>query len=125
MTTSPTTARVGARELARRAMTAQIGDTAVELFLERGFDETTVDDICAATGISRTSFFRYFGSKEDVLMRGFEGLGDLMLEALRGMPDTVSPWTALRRSIEPLAVSYAADEARNRRLISLVIDTPT
>jgi mycofactocin system transcriptional regulator len=50
---------------------------AMRLFSERGFDETTVDDIAVAAGIGRRTFFRYFGSKNDVVWGRFaEGLAD-------------------------------------------------
>ena len=50
---------------------------AMRLFSERGFDATTVDDIATAAGIGRRTFFRYFGSKNDVVWGRFaEGLAD-------------------------------------------------
>jgi AcrR family transcriptional regulator len=118
-------ARPGARELARRAMTAQIAEMAVTLFTERGYDETTVEEICAVAGISRTSFFRYFRSKEDVLMQDFADLGELLLASLETRPADEAPWTALRNAISPLAARYDADGARTRRALRLVIETPT
>ena len=118
-------ARPGARELARRAMTSQIAEMAVDLFVERGYDATTVDDICEEAGISRTSFFRYFRSKEDVLMRDFADLGDLLLAALEARPGGERPWPALRHAIGPLAARYDTDGPRTRRALKLVIETPT
>lgn len=118
-------ARPGARELARRAMTTQIAEMAVELFVERGYDATTVDDICEVAGISRTSFFRYFRSKEDVLMRDFADLGDLLLAALEARPGDEPSWPALRHAIGSLTARYDADGARTRRALKLVIETPT
>ena len=41
---------------------------AFQLFLERGYEQTTVDDIVALAGVGRRSFFRYFPSKEDVVV---------------------------------------------------------
>lgn len=120
----PDKARPGARELARRAMTSQIAEMAVNLFVERGYEATTVDDICEVAGISRTSFFRYFRSKEDVLMRDFADLGDLMLAALEARPENEAAWSALRHAIGPLAARYDAEGARTRRALKLVIETP-
>ncbi|SNS13136.1 transcriptional regulator, TetR family [Geodermatophilus saharensis] len=45
----------------------EVAAVAQRIFLERGFDETSVDDVAAAAGISRRTFFRYFPSKADVL----------------------------------------------------------
>jgi AcrR family transcriptional regulator len=106
-------------------MTSQIAAMAVNLFIERGYDETTVEDICAVAGISRTSFFRYFRSKEDVLMRDFVDLGDVLLASLETRPDEEAPWVALRHAIAPLAERYDADSVRIRRILRLVIQTPT
>src|SRR5438034_1129540 len=47
-----------------------IWDAAIDLFTEKGFDETTVDDIAQTAGVSRRSFFRYFSSKSDLLALG-------------------------------------------------------
>jgi AcrR family transcriptional regulator len=106
-------------------MTSQIAEMAVNLFVERGYDETTVDDICAVAGISRTTFFRYFRSKEDVLMRDFADLGELLLVSLETRPEGETPWVALRRAIGPLAARYNSDDVRTRRALKLVIETPT
>ncbi|MFX6226362.1 helix-turn-helix domain-containing protein, partial [Acinetobacter baumannii] len=54
-------------ERSRRAAYAEISGIAMRLFLDQGFEQTTIDQIAAAAGISRRSFFRYFGTKEDVL----------------------------------------------------------
>jgi AcrR family transcriptional regulator len=117
--------RGGARERARLAMTREVAGIAVELFAERGYDSTTVEDICAAAGISRTSFFRYFRTKEEVLLRDFDDLGTLILSALVKRPDRESAWTALRHAITPLAAHYDADGARTRRILKIVIETPS
>ncbi|KAA9165580.1 TetR family transcriptional regulator [Amycolatopsis acidicola] len=53
----------------RPALTSahHLADVAQELFLERGFEQTTIDDIARAAGVSRRTFFRYFSTKADVL----------------------------------------------------------
>ena len=51
---------------------AELEQTAFALFAERGFEQTTVDEIAAAAGIGRRTFFRYFPSKNDVPWGAFE-----------------------------------------------------
>lgn len=65
-------------------------EAAFALFEERGFDETTVDDIAARAGAGRTTFFRAFGSKEDVIFPDH----DLVLGAISDRLATATPATA-------------------------------
>ena len=58
----------GLLERSRRAARAEVARVGVALFLERGFDATTMDDVAAAAGVSRRTLFRYFGSKEEVAL---------------------------------------------------------
>jgi AcrR family transcriptional regulator len=73
-------------------------DAAFALFGERGFERTTVDDIAERAGVGRTTFFRHFGSKEQVIFPDHDGL----LAAIRGRLSTSRPDTAT------VAVSEAA-----------------
>jgi len=61
----------------------EVTRTALELCAERGFEETTVDDIADALGVSRRTLFRYFASKNDMVWGDF----DWVLERLRGCLD--------------------------------------
>ena len=73
--TEPAAPRPGRPGVTRRA---ELGTRALELFSRRGFEATTVDDIAAAAGIGRRTFFRYFASKNDAVWGEFEqGLSDL------------------------------------------------
>lgn len=65
-----------------------IWDGAVNLFSEKGFDETTVDDIAQASGVSRRSFFRYFSSKNDLMAHGVVNYGTSLADAIRACPRT-------------------------------------
>jgi AcrR family transcriptional regulator len=84
------------RERTRRAVHAEITQTALRLFVEQGYEATTVDQIATAAGISRRSFFHYFGSKEDVVLGDQEALGLRVRDALEARPATESAWEALR-----------------------------
>ncbi|MFB4320249.1 TetR family transcriptional regulator [Actinomadura sp. 21ATH] len=88
--------RSGLRERTRRAVRAELAELALGLFVERGYEETTVDDIAAAAGLSKRSFFRYFPSKEDVVFGDVEDLADQVADAVRARPAGEAPWTALR-----------------------------
>jgi AcrR family transcriptional regulator len=77
-------------------MRAEVAVVALELFAERGFDSTTVDDIARAAGMSRTSFFRYFPTKEDVVLGHLDELGRLIARTLAERPAEEDPWETLR-----------------------------
>lgn len=95
--------RSGLREATRRAVRAEIADTAMTLFMERGFEETTVEQIANAVGMSGRSVFRYFDTKEDMVVGSMEQLGHDLAAALRARPAQESAWEALRRAFdEPL-----------------------
>jgi AcrR family transcriptional regulator len=79
----------------RQAAFAEIAEVAMDLFLEKGFEATTFDDIAAAVGISRRSLFRYFGTKEDIVLWGMADEGALARDALAERPDDEPLWTSL------------------------------
>jgi AcrR family transcriptional regulator len=67
----------------------------MSLFLRQGFEVTTVDQIVLESGISRRSFFRYFGTKEDIVFTTVDSCGPALLESLRTRPDDEDIWDAL------------------------------
>ncbi|MGW7681412.1 TetR/AcrR family transcriptional regulator [Kribbella sp. NPDC054772] len=72
----------GLRARTRDAVRAQLAALSIELFLERGYDATTVDDIAAAAGMSKRSFFRYFGTKDDVVFHGADDVAERIAREL-------------------------------------------
>jgi AcrR family transcriptional regulator len=99
-----------AQDRLRRAMIADVTKTAFGLFLEKGFDETTAGDISAAAGISRSTFFRYFATKEDVVVGSLVRFGGLMLQALQAQPEDADLWPALRQALNPMVDAQEAVE---------------
>lgn len=59
----------GRRELNRRRTRRNIEDAALNLMAQHGFDAVTLDDVCAAANISRRTFFNYFDTKDEVVLR--------------------------------------------------------
>ncbi|MFB2556792.1 TetR family transcriptional regulator [Herbiconiux liangxiaofengii] len=86
----------------RQAAYAEITRVAMRLFLDQGFDQTTIDQIASTAGISRRSFFRYFGTKEDIVLGDLASQGELMRDALEQVPSTVGPWEALRQALHTI-----------------------
>jgi AcrR family transcriptional regulator len=93
------TTRTGARERRRRETTEAIQAAALRLFGERGFEETTVEDVAAAAGVSRATVFRYFGSKDDIVFGVEPALLETLRELIRRRPH--SP-------LDEVLVTYAA-----------------
>jgi AcrR family transcriptional regulator len=85
----------GLRDRTRRAVRAELAERALELFAERGFDETTVDDIAAAAGLSKRSFFRYFPTKEDAVFGELDAMGEQVAEEIAARPPGEGPWECL------------------------------
>ena len=97
---------------------------ALDLFSERGFEATTVDDIAAAAGIGRRTFFRYYPSKNDVVWGDFEaGLGRLRAR-LAAVPDTTPMFTALRTEVLAFNRVDDAEEPRHRERMALILRVP-
>ncbi|MBU6531160.1 TetR family transcriptional regulator [Streptomyces sp. A108] len=105
-------------------MRAEVGRTVQDLVLERGYEETTVEDICTAAEISRSTFFRYFSSKEEAVLGAVADSGEYLRDALTARPPAEAPWAALRRALTPLMEEYEADDERTRRLTRLIMNTP-
>ena len=106
----------GLRERKRRETLERIAETGLRLFVEHGYDGTTLEAIAAEAGIAARTFFYYFKSKEDIL-RYWQGDG--FVEALRPSLLAISPkqvpLTAVRRCLIELASRY-----ENKR--SIVVD---
>ncbi|WP_228495267.1 TetR/AcrR family transcriptional regulator [Microbacterium sp. VKM Ac-2870] len=83
----------------RATSQATIAEAATELFLEQGYAETTVADITRRAGVSRSSFFNYFGSKSAILWAGLdEGIAAGVTALQQGAP----VGSALRRVVDEL-----------------------
>lgn len=81
------------------------------LFLERGFEATTLDDIAAAADISRRSFFHYFASKEDVVFALHEEITAALIAAVAARPRDESMLAAAENAISAMARQLDPGEA--------------
>jgi TetR/AcrR family transcriptional regulator, regulator of mycofactocin system len=110
----------------RRRITsrAELERVALDLFSSRGFDETTVDDIAAAAGIGRRTFFRYYASKNDAVWGDF----DAQLAQLRTWFDECGRDVPLMDAVHAAVVTFNRlpkdQEPWHRRRMALILTTP-
>ncbi len=92
----------GVRERARLALRTEIAQAMSRLFAERGFDEVTVEEAAGEVGISRATFFRYFGSKEDAVLAAIEASSIDYAAQLAALPtiEGETPWHLLLRTFQ-------------------------
>ncbi|MFB8387320.1 TetR family transcriptional regulator [Microbacterium sp. NPDC055910] len=104
------------------ASRAAVVAAALELFAEQGFDQTSVEQIAKAAGVSRSTFFRQFGGKDDVVFADHE----LLLDELRhdlARPHA-NPWRAVCEASVRVFTHFAADPELARRRYAIVRGVP-
>ncbi|MEV0487861.1 TetR family transcriptional regulator [Streptomyces sp. NPDC050508] len=113
------------RARTRLAVKTQVAEIALELFLSRGFEKTTIDQIAKAAGMSRATFFRYFPTKEDVLLVMVEDYAWHARDALAARPDGEPVWTALRHALEPAVRQEGKDPAAALQTARAIVQSPS
>jgi TetR/AcrR family transcriptional regulator, regulator of mycofactocin system len=96
----------------------------LRLFTEDGFDDTTVERIAAAAGVSRRTFFRYFDSKTDVLWRAFDGEVRRLRDAFAQVPPEVPMMEAIRQVVVGANRYRAEDVPELRTRMNLIGSVP-
>jgi len=115
--------RAGLRERKKARTRAAIQREALRLFAQQGYAETTVDEIAEAAEVSQSTFFRYFPTKEDVVLH--DSLDPLLLAAFRDQPAELGPLAALRAALAQLRAELPAEQwEREQARHVLVIAVP-
>jgi AcrR family transcriptional regulator len=96
----------GLRERKKARTRASIREHALRLFREQGYQATTVEQIAAAAEVSPSTFFRYFPTKEDVVLQ--DDMDTRMIEALERQPAGLSPLAAVRAATREVFTGYSA-----------------
>jgi len=87
------------REQRRERNAREIQQAAMSLFADLGYAAVTVEDIAGEAGISERTFFRYFTSKDHLLVAEASRRIEVIHESLTGQPDDLDAWTALRNAV--------------------------
>lgn len=96
----------------------------MDLFADRGFDGTTAGDIADRAGVTKRTFFRYFGDKREVLFVGWATLRDAADAAVRAAPSGSTPMVAALTALRTVAHLIGSDPARVRRRQAIISITP-
>lgn len=120
--TSPNNGKPGLRERKKTRTRAAIQDAALRLYLEQGYQETTVEQIAEAAEVSPATFFRYFPTKAETAL--YDRLDPLFLEAFVQQPSELSLVAAVRAALHEVLESLASEaqtlEETRMRLVAEV-----
>src|SRR5436305_9576529 len=94
---------------------------AMELYGERGFDQTTVAQIAQRAGLTERTFFRHFADKREVLFGGSELLRDLLVDGVAAAPEPLAPVDAVSAALQT-AATFMQDGRERAMLRQVVID---
>jgi AcrR family transcriptional regulator len=105
-TRTPTTLWDRTRQMASR----EILETALRLFTEQGYDETTIAQIAREAGVSQRTLFRYFGTKEDLLGGNQDRFGQVLTDTISELPAEAGVWEALRAGVAAVLTLHDSRE---------------
>jgi AcrR family transcriptional regulator len=119
------------RERKKRRTRDALITAAWDLFHSRGYERTTVREITDAVEVSERTFFRYFASKEDLVLSPLTAASDAFIEQLRLRPTGERPVDALRNALhaaagllEPGLLETQTDWETHRQAVKLIESTP-
>jgi AcrR family transcriptional regulator len=97
----------------------RLQEAALELFSERGFEQTTVEHIAKRAGLTKRTFFRHFSDKREALFGGGEEFEALFADGLAGVPASATPMEAIAATLEAVAAGFrpTRDFARRRQTV--------
>jgi AcrR family transcriptional regulator len=97
----------------------RLEQAAMQLYRDRGFEQTTVAEIAECAGLTERTFFRYFADKPEVLFSGAAALQELMTSAAAAAPDSAGPLEAAAAALDAAArlLQERREFARHRQAV--------
>ena len=118
-------ADLGLREQKKQKTQRDLQRAALDLVAARGFDNVTIDDIAAAADVSKTTFYRYFTTKEDALLGNRAEKLEYLRIALTAQPPDAAPLEAVRAAVRDVAQRYQHDRRQMLALAKITRVTPS
>jgi AcrR family transcriptional regulator len=97
---------------------------AITLFVERGYDDTTVAEIAEAAGLTKRTFFRYFSDKREVLFKGSEELMACWIDGVEAAPADAGPMAAVAAGLDRVAGLFEGRHPGARLRSRVVAENP-
>jgi AcrR family transcriptional regulator len=97
------------RAIAWEAVRAELAAVGYDLLRREGFENVTIDELAEANGVSRTTFFRYFDTKEEVVLGAWDIQAQRIIDELLTRPADEDEWVSLRRGLDATLGSYRSD----------------
>jgi AcrR family transcriptional regulator len=92
----------------------------MQLYIERGFEQTTVAEIAERAGLTARTFFRYFADKREVLFAGSAALEEHLVHALEAAPESATPMQAIAAALQAAATTLGQHGEYSRRRQSVI-----
>jgi len=123
MNSSPDSPPVGLRERKKARTRAALREHGLRLFREQGYAETTIEQIAEAADVSPSTFFRYFPTKEDLVL--YDDLDPVLIAALEAAPIEKNPIGAVREALAAVLAGLTdEDRAREQQRHELMLTVP-
>lgn len=118
-------APLGLRERKKLRTQADLRDATLRLSVDRGFDHVTIDDIVAEVEVSKTTFYRYFDSKEDALLGSRAEKSERLSAALAERPAEEPALISVRTAVMNMITSYEHDREASLAIGRVIRATPS
>lgn len=118
------TAALSLREKRHRHVVVAVERAALELFYERGYETVTIAEIAEAAGVSVRTLFRYFATKDEIVMASEVATQRRLVRFLRDQPGNIDVFVALRQALVASAAVPASQRPAVLKRWRVMIDTP-
>ena len=115
----------GLRERKKEQTRERLRAAAFDLFTERGFDNVTVDEVAEHAEVSKSTLFRYFETKEDLVLADSRVHGQLLMATFAERPSDEPVMTSLRAALVSVVAGLQGDRQRFLQRTRIVADAPT
>ena len=93
----------------------RLEQAALDLYSERGFEQTTAAQIAKRAGLTERTFFRHYADKREVLFGGSHALEKIFVDTLTGTPDSAAPIDAMASTLETVAALFLERHEHSRQ----------